>query len=52
MKSRLLSHDRKEINNGIIKENNILWQRIEDSTVIDLKWNEYLKLNYELNPIR
>lgn len=40
------------INNGVVEDNNILWQRIEDSTVIDLKWNEYLKLNYELNPIR
>ena len=50
--SGLLSPDWSGINNGVVEDNNILWQRIEDSTVINLKWNEYLKLNYELNPIR
>lgn len=39
------------INNGVVIDNNITWQKIEDSTVINLKWNEYLKLTYDIEKI-
>lgn len=53
----LIGHSGKEypnwvgINNGVVTDNNITWQRLDDSTIITLKWNEYLKLTYDLEKI-
>lgn len=39
------------IKNGFVKDNNITWRKLNDSTVMSLQWNEYLDLNYELTRI-
>ena len=44
--------DWEGINNGIVEDNNIVWQKLDDSTVINLKWNEHLELEYTLQPIK
>ncbi len=34
------------ISNNIITDNNIVWQKLEDTTSFNLDWNEYLDLTY------
>ena len=40
--------DWTNIVNGVVEDGNISWQKIEDSTVLELDWNEYLELDYTL----
>ena len=40
------------INGGIVVDNNITWQRIDKNIVLQLNWNEYLDLSYNLTALR
>ena len=40
------------LNGGVVEDNNIVWQKIDNNTTIKLKWNEYLELDYTLNKIQ
>lgn len=39
------------INGGVVIDNNITWQKLEDTTKVQLKWNEYLELDYSIEEI-
>lgn len=39
------------INGGVVVDNNITWQKLETTTKVQLKWNEYLELDYSIEEI-